>query len=547
MVTEVLIASPTIAFGELIRLTLEGDGNYRATRVDTGCEALARCQINKFALAILDADLNDLSLPDLFTTAQKLCPGIRLIVVPPNSDPKSPLIAGLPYYGILNKPFYLPDLMNIVTHVLSLQEQPPKAQAARGSLDVPTRPTAPKTPFPAAAGAPQQEPETRPVSPSAPDWLQDVARAAQHLTSLSLETSALAAMIIREGKLWAYAGQLSQPAVQELAQTVVHYWERGNGSDLARFIHLDATAGDYMLYATAVSKDLALAMVFDIEMPFSKIRSQASHLRRSLTSPPGSVTQPPQEKALLPAPAPGGSEHPEGEETIDVANLRPLFDDVPTPAPGQGPRPLASASPDRMLPSPAPSTQVGAGEVRVQHSTPAAGPQTETAAQPVPVDTVAGAAIAGAAEADAVAVDSLEPGSPAVFHLSYACLLIPRMPQHALEGDLFESLTGWTRQLCLAFGWRLNQLVIHPDHVEWVMNAPPTTSPSRMMRIFRQQTSASIFADFPALARDNPSGDFWAPGYLVMSSGQLPPESVAKDFILQTRRRQGVSHPLFLP
>jgi hypothetical protein len=62
-----------------------------------------------------------------------------------------------------------------------------------------------------------------------------------------------------------------------------------------------------------------------------------------------------------------------------------------------------------------------------------------------------------------------------------------------------------------------------------------------MMRTLRQQTSARTFADFSALMRDNPSGDFWAPGYLIMSSGQLPPESLIKDFIQQTRRRQGVS------
>jgi REP element-mobilizing transposase RayT len=135
---------------------------------------------------------------------------------------------------------------------------------------------------------------------------------------------------------------------------------------------------------------------------------------------------------------------------------------------------------------------------------------------------------------------TLEPASLAVCNLSYACIMVPRMPQHSIGGDLAERLSGWTRQLCLAYGWRLTLLVVHPDYVEWVMNVPPTASPSTMMRIFRQQTSTRIFADFPALVRDNPSGDFWAPGYLIMSSGQLPPEAVAKDFIQQTRRRQGI-------
>jgi hypothetical protein len=101
------------------------------------------------------------------------------------------------------------------------------------------------------------------------------------------------------------------PAAQELAQTVAHYWERGNGSDLARFVHLDATDGDYMLYATAVSGDMALAMVFDFEIPFSNIRSQASHLARSAS--PGSV--------LTARHSTMETEQPEGEEAPDLAYL----------------------------------------------------------------------------------------------------------------------------------------------------------------------------------------------------------------------------------
>jgi REP element-mobilizing transposase RayT/CheY-like chemotaxis protein len=527
MAAFVLIASPTIAFGELIRLTLEGEGNYHATRVSTGCEVLAQCQSTPFALAILDAELSDLPLADLFTAVQKLRPGIRLIVVPPNSDPTSPLIAGLPCHGYLNKPFYLPDLMNIVTHALQSQDQPqeqsPQAKPEPGMPPAPTTPPLQKTPGPAIDGASPKRPATKPIAPTAPAWLQDVARAAQHLTRLSLETAALAALIIRDGDLWAYAGQLSQPAAQELAQTVAHYWERGNGSDLARFVHLDATDGDYMLYATAVSGDMALAMVFDIEIPFSKIRSQASHLARSLASPPGSVPLQPTHSTME-------TERPEGEEALDLAHLTPLFDDVPPASPGQS---LVSGNPKQSAAQPLSSAAKGSQAQRLDilpHGQPQA-PQPEmtlpeTVHVPLPVESPQYA---------------LEPASPAVCYLSYACMMVPRMPQHSIGGDLAERLSGWTRQLCLAYGWRLDLLVISPDHVEWVMNVPPTASPSTMMRIFRQQTSVRIFADFPALVRDNPSGDFWAPGYLIMSSGQLPPEALVKDFIQQTRRRQGIS------
>jgi REP element-mobilizing transposase RayT/CheY-like chemotaxis protein len=536
MAISVLIVSPTIAFGELIRLTLEGEGEFQATRVSTGCEALAHCQSTPFALAILDSDLNDLPLPDLFAAVQKLRPGIRLIVVPPNSDPKSPVVAGLPSHGYLNKPFYLPELISIVTQVLQRQEQQPvslsESQPATGELAAPTRPIPQKSPAPAIDGISPKRPASKPLAPTAPDWLQDVARAAQHLTRLSLETAALAALIIRDGKLWAYAGQLSQPAAQELAETVAHYWKRGNGSDLARFIHLDVTDGDYMLYATAVSGDMALAMVFDVEIPFSKIRSQASHLARSLASPPGSIpSQPVENPALQPAPAPTTAGQLEGEEAIDVASLTPLFDDVPPAMPGQLP---ASSAPGMSRPA-APQSLPSAVKLPAAN-----GLDTLPLPQPPRPETSA-PEITSTPLSEEALLDSLEPASPALCNLSYACMMVPRMPNHSIEGDLRERLSGWARQLCLAYGWRLDLLVVSPDHVEWVVNVPPAASPSTIMRLFRQQTSAHIFANFPALARENPSGDFWAPGYLIMSSGQLPPESLVKDFIQRTRRRQGVA------
>jgi hypothetical protein len=56
-------------------------------------------------------------------------------------------------------------------------------------------------------------------------WLQDATKAAQHLTRLTLESSAQAALITRKNNLWAYAGQLSQEAAKELAMTVTRHWD----------------------------------------------------------------------------------------------------------------------------------------------------------------------------------------------------------------------------------------------------------------------------------------------------------------------------------
>ena len=136
----------------------------------------------------------------------------------------------------------------------------------------------------------------------------------------------------------------------------------------------------------------------------------------------------------------------------------------------------------------------------------------------------------------------LEPISPAVYNLDYACLLVPRLPQHHLTGDLSDQVSDWVPQICVAFGWRLEYISVRPEYLLWIANVPPSTSPAYLMRILRQHTSDRIFTDFPRLHKENPSGDFWAAGYLIMGGSQPPPAQLIKDFISQTRQRQGFTH-----
>jgi len=135
----------------------------------------------------------------------------------------------------------------------------------------------------------------------------------------------------------------------------------------------------------------------------------------------------------------------------------------------------------------------------------------------------------------------LEPASPAMADLTYACLLLPRFDSHHLVGDAAERLTEWVPQVCVAFGWRLEYISVRPDYLQWVVRVPPATAPGQVLRLMRQQTSEKIFNEFPRFKKDNPSGDFWAPGYLIMGSSQPHPQNLVRTFIKQTRERQGLN------
>jgi REP element-mobilizing transposase RayT len=138
---------------------------------------------------------------------------------------------------------------------------------------------------------------------------------------------------------------------------------------------------------------------------------------------------------------------------------------------------------------------------------------------------------------------SVEPVTAGLYHLTYACLLVPRFSSHFITGDLSERMDEWLPNVCIAFGWRLEYLAVRPEYLQWVVNVQPNTSPGYLMRIMRQQTSEKIFSEFPRMKKENPSGDFWAPGYLIMGGTQPHPPQLVRDYIRQTRQRQGQEAP----
>jgi len=126
------------------------------------------------------------------------------------------------------------------------------------------------------------------------------------------------------------------------------------------------------------------------------------------------------------------------------------------------------------------------------------------------------------------------------YELSYSCLLIPRFPDHYLAGDITEDLPNWVRQICISYSWRLDEIMIRPGHLQWVMTVPLTVNPAQFMRIIRQLSSQKIFEYYPRYSRKNLSGQFWSPGFLVVPGKQLQSMEVISNFILQTRKQQGI-------
>jgi REP element-mobilizing transposase RayT len=525
----------------------------------------------------MDMDLGEAAILDIGRSLRRVNPNLNLVILADEELP--PTMDAIRPWVLLRKPFHLPDFVQLMRAVPDISDQLLKSLEERAKLEM------------------KKEQESLPQEDQMPDipWLRDVSKAAQHLTRLTLESSAQAALITRDKELWAYAGQLSQNAANELASTVSRHWDGQKGNDLLRFVRLESTKAEHMLYATSMTQDVILALVFDAETPFSTIRSQASSLAQSLavakTGPvaPLERTLPPEEQAQVEFEV---DEFDESSEELKIPSISDILNEVPPPIPPEHihvDRPQMSAeeeiktesSLDEDLDPSAAVTRPSTPLPKKSNRTPSKESSPAIHLQDLALEETSenqGGSLQDIADELAATMPSksqrrrpdtpvrqpapgeldetrphsitevagqiiTESSSASMAQLNYACLLVPRFTAHYMTGDLADRLSEWMPDFCIAFGWRLEFLAVRPEYLQWVVNVAPNTSPGYLMRIIRQQTSDKIFAEFPRLKRENPSGDFWAPGYLIMGGLQPHPPQLVKDYIRQTRLRQGISQP----
>jgi len=539
MTNSLLLVTADTNFSRVLLHGLEREG-YRVHVVKGKGEAVVRADEQNCSLAFLDMDLGYKAVVEIGRALRMLNANIRLILFSDEDTP--PALDEIRPWTLSRKPYYLPDLLNMLNNKSTPISKPAKTP----------------TPSNPVQTANQELP-----------WLQDVSKAAQHLTRLTLESSAQAALITRGANLWAYAGQLSQGAAKELAMTVTRHWDGQKGSDLLRFVRLEATKAEHMLYATRIADDVVLALVFDAETPFSTIRTQAGQLAHSLSISPAeeagpSIVQQKQTRASQDSPTQYVED--ESSQDLEIPSISDILSDVPPPTPEPGVVPMEEEGNWRARSAPSRSNNYSREsspavrvndllvsnqdtEETVEHVVQDFDATMPSKSRPRP-ETPVRRPMPG--ELDETRPHSitevasrvmLDPISPGLYNLTYACLLVPRFSSHYLTGDISDRISEWLPQICIAFGWRLEYLAVRPEYVQWVVNVPPATSPGYLMRIMRQQTSEKIFAEFTRMKKENPSGDFWAPGYLIMGGTQPHPPQLVKDYIKQTRTRQGYSQP----
>ena len=239
----ILVATPTAAFGDLIRNSLEESGEYKVDVVHTALEAHESLGNRAYRIAILDSDLENNGMRCLAEELNAGHPEIKLIMIPPDNNPSHAMMEGLACSAYLRKPFYLPDLIDLI------------GELARGGFSEP------------GTSAPES------------NWLKSA-----DLEDLIEVTGARAALVSHADGTAVFGGVLPEGMHGELLDLAGRFWQRPARTDLVRFVRLQGDAQDTLVYLTSVmeSGETGLVLLYPVSSPLSKVRGQAVVFVRGL-------------------------------------------------------------------------------------------------------------------------------------------------------------------------------------------------------------------------------------------------------------------------
>jgi CheY-like chemotaxis protein len=236
-VRRVLIADPNTPFATVVGEALQSMGGYKVTLAASGPEALEACAEIQPTLAVVDVDLPECDPFALIGQMREAVPGLPVILLPYSRED---IPAGLNVQGVLIKPFFLPDLPELINNILG----------GPAELDL------------------EPEPPPKPVviDESNSRLLEG------HIEALSHAIRNEPVLLTSGASIVTVCPPLSPTASAALAEVVAKAWKtRGGGTEVMRFEgNSDSTR--YLLYSVQVAGDLVLSVAIRVRIPLPTVR-----------------------------------------------------------------------------------------------------------------------------------------------------------------------------------------------------------------------------------------------------------------------------------
>ena len=119
-------------------------------------------------------------------------------------------------------------------------------------------------------------------------------------------------------------------------------------------------------------------------------------------------------------------------------------------------------------------------------------------------------------------------GAHTKYKLEYHFVWVTKYRYKVLGGEVGDRIREIVRQICSVNEIRILRGVVSKDHVHILVSAPPTLSPSEIMRRIKGQTSLKILEEYPQIKKRYWGRHFWASGYFCVTAGELTKEMIAE-------------------
>jgi putative transposase len=119
-------------------------------------------------------------------------------------------------------------------------------------------------------------------------------------------------------------------------------------------------------------------------------------------------------------------------------------------------------------------------------------------------------------------------GDHTVSRLTAHLVRVTKYRYEVLRGDIQLRCRELIIQICDAEDVRILKGVVSKDHVHMLIEYPPKTSLSDLVKRLKGRTSRILQQEFPQLRRQYWGRHFWAIGYGAWSAGNITEEVVKK-------------------
>jgi len=540
----ILVVTPFAGFGELVSQSISRNESCIVNTFTT-VKALADFIYDYHSLqfALLDIDLGFGKVKESVFIVRDRFPSAEIILISKKDPPQE--AEELRPWRLLRKPFIESDLLELFKNPENFQQ----TQVIDGEF--------------------HNIDEGR-----IPVWAKDKEGLKRILVNTVTKLDVVDAFIYSKDGILAQTEKISEIDLSDCSWIINKYFDGSENGELLKQIHL--TSKTYLLHGTILAIGIILAILYNVETPYKILRSQTRYLTTIILNPrlntEGTLTLP--ERAFITKEEENRSvpEYSENEITTQTQikkQPRPAKkfkrNRVERTVEEQGYKPeekennpffsIANNDPDPGLDFESPPERnsdepedVWSFSIPDTDPIPAGINKSKLVHDIVPEEEVTIGATDNLGQNYKSKTTGSEvgpngeqiqdpyfPPAQCLSYLNYACLLIPRLKSCFIASDLAKFLNEETPNIFLAYGWRLENLIIAKPYMQWIVKLPSSIAPSNHIRTIRKESSKMILGNFARLSRDGLITDFWAPGFLLESGRKPITENEIGGFIRANR------------